>query len=68
MLSHSEVASTFSTTSAMREAGMASVISAFDMPVRTRLSWQPVDAAMMPFSFAIATMWHWGLPSIARSG
>ena len=47
---------------------MAQVISAFGIPVRTRLSWQPTLAAATPCSFAIATMWHCGLPCTTRSG
>ena len=38
------------------------------MPVRTRLRAQPTLAAGTPSSFATATMWHWGLPSMRRPG
>ena len=47
---------------------MTQVISSGRMPVRARLSAQPTLAATAPWSFAIATMWHCGFPSITISG
>ena len=57
-----------STISASFDAGIAHVISVGDMPVRTRLSAHPTLAAGTPSSLAIATMWHWGLPSMRKPG
>ena len=47
---------------------MTQVISSERMPVRDRLRAQPTLAATVFSSFAIATMWHCGLPSIGMSG
>ena len=38
------------------------------MPVRARLRAQPTLAAGSPLSFAIAMMWHCGLPSMRSVG
>ena len=47
---------------------MTQVISSERIPVRDRLRAQPTLAATVFRSFAIATMWHWGLPSMGMSG
>jgi hypothetical protein len=48
--------------------GSAQVISSAFMPVRARLSAHPTLAAGSPLSFAIAMMWHCGLPSMRSAG
>ena len=47
---------------------MTQVISSGRIPVRERLSAQPTLAATTFRSFARATTWHCGLPSIGSSG
>ncbi len=51
------------TTSPSRDAGIAQDNSLLLMPVRTRLSMQPTLTAISRSSFAMAMMWHCGLPS-----